>query len=105
MTSQEKDKFICKKLGLCWHDIKYGRCKYCGELGYDLSNPSFTSEAGRVQLLKLIMAAPENSNMVELRNILGSWRNTTLWFINPEYMTDDTGKFRDEVYEWLGGKE
>jgi hypothetical protein len=95
---QEKDRFICEKLN--W------RCSsplsVMGGLMWEY--PDFITEAGRVQLLKLLMAAPENSNMVELRNILGSWRNTTLWFINPEFMTDDTGRFRDAVFEWLGGE-
>ena len=83
MTSQEKDKFICERLGLVWFTDPE-RTDY----------PDFTSEAGRVQLLKLVAGGV--LNRYSFINDKGVWDLTYL-------MTDDTGKFRDEVFKWLGG--
>lgn len=114
--TQEKDKFICEKLGVCWHDVKIVDGRYvcdCDNIADGLfnscalSNPDFTSEAGRVQLLKLM---EKHEDYFDFINTIGkavpsSTRLTLTCFIPVGYMTDDTGKFRDEVFKWLGGKE
>ena len=106
MTSQEKDKFIAEKLGHKWEGEKYAEQNHihhcaCGNvfscpapsIEWQNDFPDFTSETGRVQLLKLI-------SKKHLAFFIGDSRQ---WVI--ELMTDDTGKFRDAVYRWLGGEE
>ena len=88
-----KDKFICEKLGICWHEWVEYKCRFCGEFDC-VENPDFTSEAGRVQLLKLIDNIHEWN--LHLRSI---WPHIVIGWIK-----DDTGKFRDAVFEWLGGE-
>ena len=103
-TSQEKDRFICKKMGVCWHEYvwvdypdapqcSYWECSGCKHKTqykkYWKDNPDFTSKAGRVQLLKLIKTS-------------GLGTLTLIGLI--EYMRNDTGKFRDAVFKWLGGE-
>ena len=78
MTQQQKDKLnkeLCRLLGICWHETGgvgveengriYSQCRICkkifrdrewgyNELGYESSNPDFTSEAGRIKLLGIM---------------------------------------------------
>jgi hypothetical protein len=65
MTNEEANKYLCEKLGLCWHEIErtwgeYYQCS-CSKhkvLYEDLlkhSNPNFSTDAGAVQLLRLMM--------------------------------------------------
>ena len=97
MTSQKKDKFVCGKLNwTCSSPISV-----MGGLMWEY--PDFTSEAGRVQLLKLM------SGRADFMKFLMS---TYVWLVSPDAVTahwadmflDDTGKFRDTVYRWLGGE-
>lgn len=100
MTSQEKDKFICEKLELCWHDFNgNGCCRNCKQFRSEVkSNPDFTTEAGRVQLLKLIV---KHEKYYDFCCDIG----TGIFTIPVRYIEDDTGKFRDAVFKWLGGVE
>jgi hypothetical protein len=108
MTQQkdELSKELCGLLGICWHieapkesylgqDGKYYMtCLVCGETKIDrfgfYFNPDFTSEAGRVQLLKLILSRVD---WPRIANHIGYWKNTTTWYIHPSYMLDDNGAF------------
>ena len=114
MTSQEKDKFICEKLGICWHEWKSDHASFtCIKCGYRCNssetppkNPDFTSEAGRVQLLKLIKPNKRYYHFCERYLIFSCWEHRKKIYAIPEpLMTDDTGEFRDAVFEWLGGEE
>jgi len=96
--TQEKDKFICEKLGICWHEWKSDHASFtCIKCGYRCNssetppkNLDFTSEAGRVQLLKLLVDKDE------------FWLEDDSFLDLEDFMLDDTGKFRDAVYKWLG---
>lgn len=112
MTSQEKDKFICEKLGVCWHEwvTNYGHdsdmlmCKHCWEYPREVNpNPDFTSEAGRVQLLKLMIKHKDWKNFVWSLGFSYFTQSLCAQLLE-DYFADDTGKFRDAVYEWLGGE-
>ena len=116
MTSQEKDRYICEKLVIHWHEYQwrsgstvetyFSECS-CGHKTHFIEsqkkNPDFTSEAGRVQLLKLISKRPD---------FLKFLSSTYVWLVKSDAVTahwadmflDDTGKFRDAVFKWIGGE-
>lgn len=106
MTSQEKDKFICEKLGVEWHEqlLADGTCA-CGYKHWCVNasalNPDFSSEAGRVQLLRLM------NEQDKIWSFFTEYpeRQNGLFGHLLTYMLNDTGKFRDAVFEWLGGEE
>ena len=92
MTSREKDKFICEKLGVV-------RCYW----------ENFESEAGRVQLLDLALKFDkvrftEHFGMICYPSDF-TFNKETIYYIDSDYITNHTGKFRDAVYRWLGGEE
>lgn len=99
MTSEGKNKFICQHpdINIGWHEPTEERiatsrraiiykCS-CGEINCDKENPDFTSEAGIIQLLKLI------HKKYCLRN-----------YVDIECMEDDNGLFRDKVFKLLKEK-
>lgn len=120
--TQEKDRYIVEKLGGCWHKpVKFinkkrpchGWLCACGE-EYSVfcnnhlhDNPDFTSEAGRVKLLKLVEKREGFGRFIAQINCLSFDEDGDLIdnCIPIDLMTDDTGKFRDVVYKWLGGEE
>lgn len=118
MTSQEKDRFICKKLGRCWHELIIDnnnpalcRCS-CGATGalnafylaghVSTNNPDFTSKAGRVELLKLIKEQGEEKyNIFITKNYGLSYQSA---FLLANHITNDNSLFRDTVFRWFGGE-
>jgi hypothetical protein len=61
--NEEMNRYVCEKLGLCWH-ITEGmrnkeaiRCLKCQQLYFPGNswNPDFSTDAGAVQLLRLMM--------------------------------------------------
>ena len=99
-----KDKFIAEKLGVCTHPRKsFGLnkkleliCGICKEVVYDDKFdvcPDFTSEGGRVRLLKLIEKSPYKGMLQYGHDLLILW------------LTNDTGAFRDSVYRQMNGLE
>ena len=121
MTENErKDKEICEWLGVPWHEEERPRVGYpptcsCGlgfQLGYDLllhikkSNPDFTSEAGVIQLLGLMVGREDKRLFI--RHIVGpafskiitstsSAEILAALLITPE----GRERFRDLALEWL----
>lgn len=124
MTSQEKDRYICQQLGICWHEsLGYSNCDKqgvpinytcrCGgktKYGCDMSNhlkenPDFTTPEGIIKLLG-IMRKREN------------WIRF-LWRIMPDvpsreesgtrmldnYILDNTGKLRNAAIVFLEARK
>ena len=115
MTQQQKDelnKELCGLLGICWHEVTTTPCSYgymhrcsCGVLAPDgnvfidpekHSNPDFTSEAGRVQLLKLMFERKGFDKFIDL-------------MVNPYnfilYLRDDNGAFAIAARDFLKAME
>jgi hypothetical protein len=68
MTTDDKNRYLCQKLGLCWHEQIYYEDGYkclCGfttkySLLYEkheikFPNPNFSDDAGTVKLLREMM--------------------------------------------------
>lgn len=108
MTFQEKDeknKRLAKLLGLEWHELTdNGYCHTCGHHSCFVVNPDFTTDAGKVQLLREMMKQ-EGYDVFIIENGSISKHGRHLDCILVDLITDTTGKFRDACLEWLGGDE
>jgi hypothetical protein len=123
MTQQEKDelnKELCQLLGICWHEEdcrwdvgsddkeilrfqctckrssfdKRGFTKHCKK-----SNHDFTSEAGRVQLLKLIRLRAGFSQFV--RDVGNGEGEFKAFLLILELFHDDNGAFAIAARDFL----
>ena len=107
MTEIEKaTREVCEKLGICWHETVWKEknyrtaggksimdkccvCVKCGER--HAVNPDFSSEAGRVRLLKTISQRKDCDYF-----LLSA---TARMLIN--YLIDDSGSLLFAVRDWL----
>jgi hypothetical protein len=124
MTQQQKDelnKELCGLLGICWHEFNSkdskralarsrifggsGReCKKCGigiESEKRKDNPDFTSEVGRVQLLKLMADRDDYDDFIGFIN-RWHWIDTEEAFY---FMLDDNGAFARAARDFLKAME
>jgi hypothetical protein len=108
MTKQERDKAIWEALGHCTHPRKdFGMdeeyhliCGLCKEKIYDCRFdvwPDFSSDAGKVMLLREVKKLDNYPDFLHLLNYDYSWIGS---FIHG-LITDETGKLRNAVYDWL----
>jgi hypothetical protein len=120
MTNTERDKAICVALGIEWHESaedsekvfihvicscgRHFKCQDTLERHIDVSNPDFSTDSGKVMLLREVMKLED---WFEFSKIIGFWSvglrplKTRHFFIKSELITDTTGKFALEVYDWL----
>jgi len=94
MTQQEKDELNKELCGLLW--IEWWEE---GTLGYH-TNPDFTSEAGRVQLLKLM-----NEKDLLWKFVCSLPPNYGLFLYILEFMKDDNGAFAIAARDFLKAME
>lgn len=116
----DKNRFVAEKLGLCWHewdrtDNRYPtlRCKYCGICKTNpkgTSNPDFRSDAGAVQLLRLMTEREDwhnKKNNSGFAHKIGTFgfllHNVGQFYIHADYITTK-GKLLDAVAEWFKEK-
>ena len=117
MTQQQKDelnKELCGLLGICWHvprkeifikndKMECGKCcqwlrirpaRDENELtgGYEFVNSDFTSDAGKIRLLR------------ELKNTK-DWYFYAVKLINEVYLLDETGKLAIAARDFLKAME
>ena len=108
-----RDKDIVEKLGGCWHEFNIGvagyhYCIHCKVMSiYDfIANPDFTSDAGKIQLLRKLMESKDWHHFIGL--ISNDWNGPNGIIIDnflSRYIADPIrlhpGKLRDAVWEWL----
>jgi hypothetical protein len=126
--NEDLNKELCQLLGICWHEIKFDPtgsnefpyCQHCGRqdipwhweypngkcLRIASINPDFTSEVGRVQLLKLIKKHKHFHRLIAKINCLsldedGDFIDNC---IPVDLMTDDTGKLAIAARDFLKGQ-
>jgi len=123
MTQQQKDelnKELCGLLGICWHElgtndwvhnqalpVEHFKCKKCGiytsKCEVDI-NPDFTSEAGRVQLLKLMMKLKNWKSFVFYLGF--SYFSQSLCAqLLEDYFANDNGAFARAARDFLKAME
>jgi len=119
MTKQERDKAIWEALGHCTHPRKdFGMdeeyhliCGLCKEKIYDCRFdvwPDFSSDAGKVLLLREMMKRKDWPEFVQHTDgafILDEFKDKMSFMCIELYITDETGKFATEVYDWLTGQK
>jgi len=128
MTQQEKDKLnkqLCGLLGICWHvprkeifikndKMECGKCcqwlrirpaRDENELtgGYEFVNPDFTSEVGRVQLLKIMMAREGSARFIIRIYEFNDHNSGAIHFAND--IIDDNGAFAMAARDFLKAME
>ena len=107
MTQQQKDelnKELCGLLGICWHekdkDVGIMNACVCGvqtyynvDFNHHLNcNPDFTSDAGKIRLLR------------ELKNTK-DWYFYVVKLIIEVYLLDETGKLAIAARDFLKAME
>ena len=109
----DKNKQLHKLLGLCWHEWKptkdipenlaYGSsCKKCGtHINISGDNPDYTSDAGKVQLLREMAKRKDCCDFLLRVNALAGKHTLIGDLIHIDYMIEDTGKLRDLAIKWL----
>ena len=106
-----KDRDIVEALGGCWHEFNIGIAQYqycirCKISIYDfIAAPDFTSDAGKVQLLREMKEREDWSKF--LSHIYCSSYRANECSIEWAccLILDTTGKLRDFAWEWLCGGE
>lgn len=114
MSTDEKNRYVCEKLEICWHEMEGNiyhpyLCSCKEEYGSyeDLLNhinesrPNFKTDSGAVQLLRE-MEKREDWHDFNAR-VIGSIE-FPLNFIDSRYITTP-GKLLDAVVEWFQEKE
>ena len=126
MIQQQKDEFnkqLCGLLGICWHEFNskdskralarsriFGgsdrECKKCGigiESEKRKDNPDFTSEVGRVQLLKIMMAREGSARFIIRIYEFNDHNSGAIHFAND--IIDDNGAFARAARDFLKAME
>jgi hypothetical protein len=107
MTNQERDKAIWEGLGHKWRE-----CQECEEHPDDgmcslmlinscRFNPDFSSDAGKVLLLREMMKLEDWQEFVNHLIKDGEAYGIGDALLMALLITDSSGKFADAVYDWL----
>jgi len=128
LTNTEKlalNKRACELLGICWHEPIFDGsriCLHCGALlAYGkandplskeefnvMANPDFTTDAGKVELLRLIRKQKDWYYFVKQMDIGLVRRNPIgerFTLLNTEYILDTTGLLLKAAVEWMEGRK
>jgi hypothetical protein len=108
-----KNQFVAEKLRLCWCDWsdKYhsAKCIKCGVSKSDStkrSHPDFSTDAGAVQLLRLMRSREEWEDFkFEIAVKKHNQESLNSAINNVVDCITTPGALLDAVYEFLGGKE
>jgi hypothetical protein len=95
----DKNKQLCELLGIQWYDL-------AGPGVYD--NPDFTTDAGKVELLRLIRKQKDWYYFVKQMDIGLVRRNPIgerFTLLNTEYILDTTGLLLKAAVEWMEGRK
>ena len=102
----DKNRELAELLGLCWHEwdnpVLHGQmyqCVLCGIVADIPWHPDYTSDAGKVQLLREMEKREDWLSFLNKVGLGGSYRRRFSIYI--EYILDTTGKLRYAVIEWL----
>jgi len=107
----EKNRELAELLGLCWHERITSRLCNCGFIptGFEIienhisyNNPDYTSDAGKVQLLREMEKREDWLNFLNKVGLGGGYRRRLSIYI--EYILDTSGKLRDAAIEFLKNK-
>ena len=101
----DKNKRICQILGIEWHEEldPDGYCS-CGQYHTVTNpvpvNPNFTTDAGKVQLLREIRKLPNHKEFLYFLTRKSTMVIEEINNILRDYIEDTTGKLLDAFLEW-----
>ena len=114
-TTEDKNRFVAEKLGMCWHKPALNFSRYCHKCGKtipkedttgNIVRPDFSTDSGAIQLLRLMEEHPEGSLFFARLIYSGT---------NVESIDDDgyiprkiitaPGALFNAVWEFFGGKD
>lgn len=100
----DKNRFVAEKLGLCWHEFNPDYDVYCKKCrrSVGMGNPDFSSDAGAVELLRLMMKRDDWSVFTSWHTI-NKHITTDHWIWNELITTP--GALLDSAAEHFGWKE
>lgn len=114
MTNTERDKAICVALGIEWHESaedsekvfihvicscgRHFKCQDTLERHIDVSNPDFSTDSGKVMLLREM---EKLNDYTEFLYYAQAYQLGGAKYFIKNYITDETGKLADAVYDWL----
>jgi hypothetical protein len=99
--SDDLNKRLCEKLGICWHEQVDGQtlqCKHCGNpmLFPWQQHPDFTTDAGKVMLLR---------EMLKRKDWPEFYRSLKWSVFVEDYILDTTGQLRDKCIDFLNRRK
>jgi len=121
---EELNKELCQLLGICWHEHKCtkvdggfswvcGKCRdvYPFEDGSLLSNPDFTSDSGKIQLLREMRRRDDWVGFIEKVGMIHhpphsqSRGRETIYYIEDFDILDRTGLLAIAAKDFLKGQK
>ena len=126
MTSNDKtalNKRACELLGICWHEniwhdpqeieevIFYDKCYDCGKLLRDCDRPDFTTDSGKVELLRLMKSERRGESWDKFTEYLIRYiwpRDIPSEFLAlaiEKLITDTTGLLLKAAVEFMEGRK
>jgi hypothetical protein len=116
MTENKMDinRELAGLLGICWHntvvhDNRFGWLCRCGKYKCEQSNPDFTTDSGKIELLRLmekhLTEEGLNGNFWEWVYCLAQSETKPERVVMTEYMLNTTGLLSQAAREWLKKKE
>jgi hypothetical protein len=82
----DKNRELAELLGLCWHE-------------YDQwSNTDFTTDPGKIELLRLMMERNEDSDFLKFAT---ENQQTYALYVLQDLIVDTTGRLAQAALEWL----
>jgi len=98
----DKNRFVAEKLGLCWHEYDPDYDVYCKKCRVSIGdgNPDFSTDAGAVELLRLMMERPSWWEFIS--EAWGTRRDT---FEDCFKIITTPGALLDAAAEWFGWEE
>ena len=109
----DKNRFVAERLGLCWHEWDWReasqtyRCTKCGAYLMDIpvpTNPAFDSDAGIVQLLRLMRGRDDWSEFVFEIGWKATDHRKDIHCVEVPFITTP-GALLEAVAAWLGWEE
>jgi hypothetical protein len=109
----DKNRELAKLLGLCWHEYDHwdGRWQVCRcglkylyiDKPVDWTNPDFTTDSGKIELLGMMEAHPKGK--LFFAKLMYRGQNVEAidddGYISRHYITDTTGLLAQAAVEWL----
>jgi hypothetical protein len=107
-VAMNKNRELCELLGICWHEgtlviyAREGNVIECSKCRSRDSNPDFTTDAGKVRLLRILRNRDDWHKFAKFCGVDEIQANS---LFRIDYILDTTGLLRDKAVEFLKGRK